>query len=131
MRKKGAAAPRIHPQIDLRAAGDLLTRAGFKLQVVDGGGVDVRFPHLLALVRDLRAMAATNILASRSSVPLTRLALAAALSDFQGNADPDGKVSERFEILYLTGWAPSPDQPQPAKRGSATASLAEALNAKR
>ena len=123
----GGAAPRIHPQIDLRAAGDLLTRAGFKLQVADSSPVDVRFPGLMGLVQDLRAMGATNILSARSKRPLGRLALGAALADFQDAADADGKTSERFEILYLTGWAPSPDQPQPARRGSATASLAEAL----
>lgn len=126
----GAAAPRIHPQIDIRAAGDLLTRAGFKLQVADGDAVDVRFPSLMALIRDLRAMGATNIIGTRSKAPITRYGLAAALSDFQEQADTDGKTAERFEIIYLTGWAPSPAQPRPAARGSATASLAAALGDK-
>jgi SAM-dependent methyltransferase len=127
---EGAAAPRIHPQIDLRAAGDLLARAGFTLPVVDAAGIDVRFPSLMRLVYDLRAMGATNILANRSHRPLSRFGLAAALADFQAAADPDGKTAERFEILYLTAWSPSPDQPRPARRGSATASLAEALKSK-
>jgi SAM-dependent methyltransferase len=128
---QGAAAPRIHPQIDLRAAGDLLTRAGFKLQVADSHGFDVRFPDLLALVRDLRAMGGTNLLSAQAKRPIGRIAVGAALADFAACSDPDGKTTERFEILYLTGWAPSPDQPQPARRGSATASLAEALKPKR
>jgi SAM-dependent methyltransferase len=127
---RGAAAPRIHPQIDLRAAGDLLTRAGFALQVADSAGVDVRFPHLLKLVDDLRSMGATNLLGSRSLIPLGRHGLAAAMADFAAEADPDGKTSERFEIIYLTGWAPAPSQPQPARRGSATASLAAALGSR-
>ncbi|HEX8622233.1 MAG TPA: methyltransferase domain-containing protein [Allosphingosinicella sp.] len=121
---EAGAAPRIHPQIDVRAAGDLLTRAGFALPVVDAQPVDVRFSALLDLVRDLRAMAATNILAARSRRPLGRHALAAAIADFE---DGPGKTTERFEILHLLGWAPSPDQPRPAKRGSGTVSLAEAL----
>ena len=125
---EGGASPRIHPQIDLRAAGDLLTRAGFALPVVDGHGFDVRFPHLMRLVNDLRGMAATNILAARERAPVSRTGLAAALADFADAAGADGKTAERFEILYLSGWAPSPDQPQPARRGSATASLAEALS---
>ena len=33
-----AASPHIHPQIDVRAAGDLLGRAGFALPVVDSDG---------------------------------------------------------------------------------------------
>jgi SAM-dependent methyltransferase len=124
---EGGAAPRVHPQIDVRAAGDLLTRAGFALPVADSWGIDVRFPGLPALVRDRRAMGGTNILAERSRRPLGRLGLAAAIADFAAAADSDGKTAERFEIVQLLGWAPSPDQPRPARRGSATASLAEAL----
>ncbi|HZF96413.1 MAG TPA: methyltransferase domain-containing protein [Allosphingosinicella sp.] len=121
------AAPRIHPQVDLRAAGDLLSRAGFALPVVDAEGVTVRFSSFRRLVADLRAMAATNLLRSRARRPLTRLGFAAAAADFESQADPEGKTGERFEIVYLIGWAPAPDQPRPARRGSATISLADAL----
>ena len=124
----GAAAPRIHPQIDARAAGDLLQRAGFALPVVDRDTVAIRFSSFAGLIADLRAMAGTNILQGRSRRPLTRYGLAAAYAAFASEAEPDGKTAEIFDILYLIGWAPSPDQPRPARRGSATASLAEALN---
>jgi SAM-dependent methyltransferase len=127
---EGGAAPHIHPQIDVRSAGDLLTRAGFALQVADAAPVEVRFSSLMKLVHDLRSMAATNILASRSMRAISRNGLAAAMADFQSITDPDGKTSERFEIVYLTGWAPAPSQPKPARRGSATASLAAALRPK-
>ncbi|HEX8643657.1 MAG TPA: methyltransferase domain-containing protein [Allosphingosinicella sp.] len=129
--EESPASPRIHPQIDLRAAGDLLSRAGFALPVVDAETLTVRFSSLAGLVSDLRAMGATNILCSRSKRPIGRTGLAAAMADFAGQADGDGKTGERFEIVYLIGWAPSPDQPKPARRGSATSSLADALKARR
>ena len=122
-----ALAARIHPQIDVRAAGELLMRAGFALPVVDTESVTVRFSNLARLVADLRGMAATNMLAARSRRPLGRFALAAAAAQFAAAAESDGKTAERFEILHLSGWAPSPDQPRPARRGSASASLADAL----
>lgn len=122
-----AVSPRIHPQIDVRAAGDLLMRAGFALPVADSDSFTVRYSSLLSLVSDLRAMGATNVLASRSKRPLGRLALAAAAADFADAADSDGKTAERFEIISMIGWAPSPDQPQPARRGSAVKSLTQAL----
>ncbi len=125
--QSGGASPRLHPQIDVRAAGDLLGRAGFTLAVADCESVTVRFSSLQTLVADLRAMAATNILQARSPLPLGRAALAAAIATFADAADPDGKTPERFEIVHLSGWAPSPDQPRPARRGSATMSLADAL----
>jgi SAM-dependent methyltransferase len=126
----GAAAPHIHPQIDVRAAGDLLTRAGFALPVADSVQVDVRFSGLRKLVQDLRYMGATNILSSRSRLALSRRGLAAAMADFESAADADGKTGEQFQIIYLTGWSPGPDQPKPARRGSASASLAAALSSK-
>jgi NADH dehydrogenase [ubiquinone] 1 alpha subcomplex assembly factor 5 len=122
-----AASPRIHPQIDVRAAGDLLARAGFALPVADAETLIVRFPSLASLVSDLRAMGATNILADRSRRPIGRAGRAAAAAAFAAEADSDGKTAERFEIVHMSGWAPAPDQPRPARRGSATASLADAL----
>lgn len=121
------AAPRIHPQIDVRAAGDLLARAGFALPVADSSPVDVRFPHLFGLVADLRRMGATNILASRSRRPIGRCALAAAVAHFAAAAEPDGKTVEHFDIIHVSGWAPSPDQSRPARRGTTTAPFAHTL----
>jgi NADH dehydrogenase [ubiquinone] 1 alpha subcomplex assembly factor 5 len=100
----GGASPRIHPQIDVRAAGDLLQRAGFALPVADTHGVEIRFPDLASLVRDLRAMGATNLLSSRSRRPIGRAGLAAAFARFE--AGSEGGAGEHFEILTLSGWAP-------------------------
>ncbi|MEO5494857.1 MAG: class I SAM-dependent methyltransferase [Sphingomonas sp.] len=119
-------AARFHPMIDVRSAGDLLVRAGFALPVADGETLSVRYPDLLRLIADLRGMAASNVL--RGRVPLTRGILTAAAQAFAERADPDGRVTERFDLIFLTGWAPSPDQPKPARRGSATTSLASALH---
>lgn len=120
------AVARIHPQIDVRSAGDLLARAGFALPVADGERVAVRYSSLIALLADLRGAALTNLLAGPVT-PLTRSALARAAGLFAEAADPDGKTAEAVEIVYLLGWGPAPSQPQPARRGSATASLADAL----
>lgn len=122
-----AAEPvaRFHPQIDVRSAGDLLARAGFALPVADTETLAVRYAGVGNLLRDLRGMAATNLLPG--APPLRRETLALAAQAFAERADADGRTTERFEIVYLTGWAPDDSQPKPARRGSATASLAEAL----
>ena len=123
----GGAAARIHPQIDVRSAGDLLSRAGFALQVADGERLDVGYGDSVRLMRDLRGMGATNILSQRSARPPGRAWLAEILAQFAEAAGPEGRLRETFQLVYLTGWAPAPDQPKPARRGSATASLAQAL----
>ncbi|GAA4769037.1 methyltransferase domain-containing protein [Stakelama sediminis] len=116
---------RMHPQIDVRSAGDLLVRAGFALPVADGETISVRYGSIMGLVRDLRAMAATNLMKDRH--PLSRAAWLRTGAAFAEMADTEGRTTERFEIVTLTGWAPAPSQPKPAKRGSGTTSLAEAL----
>lgn len=116
---------RLHPQIDVRSAGDLLVRAGFALPVADVERLDVGYPNLWRLLDDLRGTASANALAARH--PLSRAALAGGARAFADAAGPDGRTRERIEINFLTGWAPDASQPQPARRGSATASLAAAL----
>ncbi|CAN5287017.1 methyltransferase domain-containing protein [soil metagenome] len=119
-------AQRIHPQIDVRSAGDLLSRAGFTMPVADIQALRVGYASLFGLIGDLRGMGAAQCLVS-APPPLTRTALARAAERFALEAEPDGRVRERFEIVHISGWRPDPSQPKPARRGSATVSLAEAL----
>jgi SAM-dependent methyltransferase len=116
-------SPRIHPQIDVRAAGDLLGRAGFALPVADGETLKVRYGAFRTLIADLRANGFTNLLAARDLCPFGRRGLAAAIADFE----EEGGTEERFAIVHMSGWAPAPDQPRPAARGSGSVSLAAAL----
>ncbi|WP_294287367.1 methyltransferase domain-containing protein [uncultured Sphingomonas sp.] len=125
LRDADPGTARAHPMIDVRSAGDLLVRAGFALPVADVETVTVRYGSLFGLIGDLRGMAASNLLVDRR--PLRRDTLARLADAFAARADSDGRVGERFDIVFLTGWAPAPGQPQPAKRGSATASLTAAL----
>jgi len=120
---------RLHPQIDLAATGNLLQRTGFTLPVVDVDALTVRYADWFALVRDLRAAGLASRLAP-APPPLTRAEAVRIAAAFGSQADPDGRIAEIFRIIYFSGWAPHPDQPQPARRGSGTASLADALKPK-
>lgn len=101
----GRAGLRMHPQVDVRAAGDLLGRAGFALPVADGHVLDVRYRTLDALLRDLRFSGFGGTLAG-TPAPLTRMQARRAHTAFAEAGDLDGRTTERFEIVYLTGWAP-------------------------
>ncbi|KQN26551.1 methyltransferase type 11 [Sphingomonas sp. Leaf33] len=125
LREADPGVARAHPMIDVRSAGDLLVRAGFALPVADVETVTVRYASVFGLIGDLRGMGASNLLVDRR--PLRRDTLARISDAFAARADADGRVAERFDIVFLTGWAPAPGQPQPARRGSATASLTAAL----
>lgn len=102
----GVSSPHVHPRIEPSALGMLLTAAGFTMPVVDVDRVRVSYPDLRRLVRDLRAMGATNILSARSQATLTRAALSAAERRFE-EAGIDGRATETFEILHFAAWSPS------------------------
>jgi SAM-dependent methyltransferase len=128
----GGASPRVAPFVDVRALGQLAQRAGLALPVVDLDRAIVRYPDMLALIADLRAMGAANALDERSRKPLRREVLARAAAIYAERfADPDGRVRATFDLVWLAGWAPHESQPKPLKPGSATTRLADALKSRR
>jgi len=89
----------------------------------------VTYSNMSRLLADLRAMGEGNALASRSPRPLYRKALNAANSIYQTNfGNPDGSINATFDLIFLSGWAPHPDQPKPLRPGSATHSLSAVLD---
>jgi len=128
---EGGVSPRVAPFADLRELGALMQRAGFALPVVDSDRVTVRYDNVFALMRDLRRMGATNVLAERRRAPLKRATLLRMAEIYaQRFADADGRLRASFEIVWLSGWAPHESQQQPLKPGSARQRLADALGTK-
>jgi SAM-dependent methyltransferase len=117
------ASQHIHPQIELRAAADLLVRAGFALPVADRIDTEVRYSDWRTLIADLRDAGIGNCLAGHRRF-LGRHYRAALNRNWNELADADAKVREQFAFLYLSGWSPAPNQPKPAQRGSGQVSLA-------
>ena len=125
---EGGVSPHVAPFADLRDLGALLQRAGFALPVTDVDRTCVRYETVFALMHDLRRMGATNNLLARRRTPLKRATLF-RMAEIYGErfADADGRLRATFEIVWLSGWAPHPDQQQPLKPGSAKVRLADAL----
>jgi SAM-dependent methyltransferase len=124
----GGVSPRVAPFADLRQLGALLQRAGFALPVIDLERVTARYDSAVDLMHDLRRMGATNPLVARRRVPLRRKTLM-RMADIYARrfADSDGRIRASFDVVWLSGWAPHPDQQQPLRPGSAKLRLAEAL----
>jgi hypothetical protein len=124
----GGLSPRVAPMGEVRDLGGLLQRAGFALPVADSQPFDVSYPSVVALMRDLRAMGETNVMRDRLRRPMRREMLARAAALYTERfGDGEGRVLARFDVIFLTGWAPAPSQPQPLRPGSAKARLADAL----
>ena len=117
----------IHPQIDVRTAGDLMARAGLTMPVADSDDLRLRYSSLQRLISDIRDVGGSNIMRGGVS-PIGPDVYRNIQSLFQAQAVVDGKFAESVTILYLCAWAPHPDQPKPARRGSGQVSLTTTLS---
>ncbi len=98
-----AAVARTHPQIDVRNAGDLLSRAGFTMPLADHDVVTVRYRGLKTLLQDLRANGFSNALHDIS--PLK------ASPKLRKLLSMDSPFEETICLLYITGWKATAQEP--------------------
>ena len=121
-------SPRIAPMGEIRDLGSLLQRAGFALPVADNISLNVNYKSPIKLMHDLRSMGATNIIKTRMKLPISRNLVKEVTKQYHDNfTDNNGRIKATFDLIFLTGWAPSVSQQKPLKPGSAQKRLADAL----
>lgn len=125
---EGGLSPRVSPFADVEDLGGLLQRAGFRLPVVDRDTITVSYGDPMRLMADLAAMGESNASAHRRQGMTRRATLARAAERYRELfQDKDGRMPATFQVIYLTAWAPGPDQPKALRPGSAKTRLADAL----
>jgi malonyl-CoA O-methyltransferase len=83
--------------------GDALVRAGLTEPVLDVDRIEVGYPDVLALMRDLKAIGAHNATAGRprSLAGRTRLArVTRAYEQFRR----EGRLPATYEVIYGASW---------------------------
>lgn len=95
-------AARLHPMVDVRAGAQLLQRAGWGDPVVDSHCLDVSYGSLPRLIADLREQGLGCVLSSPSP-HVGKAGFQRALQAFDAASAPDGRLTEQFEIITLTG----------------------------
>ena len=126
----GGAAARVSPFVDVRDAGRLLQRVGLALPVADFERINVSYRSPVALRQDLRGMGESACFAKTQRRPLTRSAWVSAEEIYHQNFALDSdRIAATFDIVFVTGWKPHPDQPSALQPGSARFDLAEAAKA--
>ncbi len=125
-------SPRVLPMADVRDAGALAQRAGFAMPVADVQAQPVAWTSAAQLLADLRGAGETNALAERRRRPMPRAVWTRALDIWKTEGKrqagaPDAPLHTTIEMIWITGWAPGPGQPQPLRRGSAKMRLTDAL----
>ena len=105
------AAPHVSPFASIAQFGDALMAAGFRDPVLDRDLFTLTYPDLPALMGELRAIGATNALASRRRSLTGRARFAAAAAAYEPLRDAEGRLPSSWEVVYAQAWAPAPGAP--------------------
>ena len=114
LREAFAAAddrPHVSPFANIAQFGDALIRAGFRDPVLDRDNFNLTYPDLPALMRELRALGATNALNSRRHTLTGRARFTAAANAYDALRDAEGKLPSSWEVIYAHAWAPPAGAP--------------------
>jgi malonyl-CoA O-methyltransferase len=88
---------------DVHEIGDAVVRAGLMEPVLDVDRIELRYPDVLALMRDLKAIGAHNVTAGRSRALAGRARLnrlTQAYEAFRRN----GALPATYEVVYGASW---------------------------
>ena len=104
-------APHVSPFADIAGFGDALVRAGFHQPVIDRELDVTHYPDLPSLMRELRAIGATNALHSRRHTLTGRARFSAAANAYDGMRDGQGALPATWETISAMAWAPEAGTP--------------------
>lgn len=96
--------PHVHRFIDMHDLGDALVRAGLAEPVMDTERLTVTYPHLDALLRELRATGSSNLADGRSR-GLTPKGQLESLRQAFRPASEQGALPVSVEVVYGHAWA--------------------------
>ncbi|HET7126383.1 MAG TPA: methyltransferase domain-containing protein, partial [Lysobacter sp.] len=103
-------APHVSPFADIAGVGDALVRAGFHQPVLEREVETTAYPDLAALMRELRALGATNALSARRHTLTGRARFAVAERAYEP-LRRDGNLPASWETITAMAWAPEAGAP--------------------
>ncbi|KAM5163533.1 arginine-hydroxylase NDUFAF5, mitochondrial [Mantella aurantiaca] len=125
LEREGGFSPHVSPFTAVNDLGNLLGRAGFNMLTVDTDEIQVHYPGMFELMKDLQGMGESNCAWNRRCLLHRDSMIAAAAIYREMYGEEDGSVPATFQIYYMIGWKPHESQAKPAKRGSATVSFGD------
>jgi malonyl-CoA O-methyltransferase len=104
------AAPHVSPFASIAQFGDALVHAGFRNPVLDRDLHETHYADLPELMRELRAIGATNALRSRRHTLTGRARFAAAAQAYEVFRT-ESTLPATWEVITAMAWAPGPGAP--------------------
>lgn len=101
--------PHVSRFVDMHDIGDMLVAAGFADPVMQMEYMTLTYPDALAMLRDLKAIGATNAARGRTRGLTGRRHWQRALAALDAaRAGPQSRVSATFEVIYGHAWKAAP-----------------------
>jgi malonyl-CoA O-methyltransferase len=97
--------------IDMHDIGDALVRAGFSAPVMDVERFTLTYDDALGVMRDLKAIGASNATMGRPRGLEGRAFLNRISTNYEFFRLADGKLPATFEVVYGHAWKPQPKLP--------------------
>lgn len=104
------AIPHVSPFASIAQFGDALIASGFRNPVLDRDDLVTRYDDLPALMRELRAIGATNALHARRHTLTGKARFAAAANAYEPFRDGE-RLPATWEIISALAWAPEHGAP--------------------
>jgi malonyl-CoA O-methyltransferase len=104
------AVPHVSPFASIAQFGDALIASGFRNPVLDRDDLVTRYDDLPALMRELRAIGATNALHARRHTLTGKTRFATAANAYETFRDA-GRLPATWEIISAIAWAPEHGAP--------------------
>ena len=114
--------PHVSPFAAMNVIGDAMLAAGFRDPVLERDVFTMTYPDGLTLMRELRAIGATNADPSRQRTLTGKAHLRAALDAYE-TLRSDGVLPATYEVVYARAVAPDGGQPRRASGGGDIASF--------
>jgi malonyl-CoA O-methyltransferase len=122
--------PHVNEFSDIARVGDALMRAGFRDPVLDAEHFTLTYPDARSLMRELKAIGATNADARRARGLTGRKNFRRAVDAYEAWR-VDGVLPATYEVIYAHAWAPKPGQPRRARGGEIASFPVERLRGSR
>ena len=104
-------APHVSAFADMPRIGDALMLAGFRDPVLDGEHFTLTYADTPALMRELKAIGATNADSRRRRGLTGREALRGVAEAYE-TFRADGVLPATYEVIYAHAWSPAAGQPR-------------------
>jgi malonyl-CoA O-methyltransferase len=103
---------------DMHEVGDVLVHAGLMEPVLDVDRIEVGYPDVITLMRDLKAIGAHNVTAGRPRALAGRARLARVQQAYE-NFRRDERLPATYEVIYGASWGAAGHAAVPAMDGVA------------